>query len=121
MSGDERKEATTVEKTVSVKVNRFDPTSDESNRYEAYEVPIEKGLSVMDVLDYIYENLDGSLAYYDHAACNQGICKRCLIQINGVTGLMCQTLVTGDVTLDPLPRFEVIKDLVTAQGSKSDA
>ncbi|MFC2099963.1 2Fe-2S iron-sulfur cluster-binding protein [Candidatus Bipolaricaulota bacterium] len=108
-----------MEKTVSIRVSRFDPGTDEASRHDSYDVPVVKGMSVMDALDYIYENLDGTLAYYDHAACNQGICKRCLIQINGETGMMCQTLVTGDITLDPLPQFEVIKDLVTARGGAS--
>jgi len=121
MPAEPGKEAPSVEKTVKIRVSRFDPATDEASRYDTYKVPVVHGMSVMDVLDYIYENLDGTLAYYDHAACNQGICKRCLIQINGETGLMCQTRVTGDVTLDPLPRFDVVKDLVTAKGGTSDA
>jgi succinate dehydrogenase/fumarate reductase-like Fe-S protein len=28
----------------------------------------------MDCLDYIYQNQDGALAYYDHAGCSLGIC-----------------------------------------------
>lgn len=107
--------------TVEIRVHRFDPAADKSGHYQTYEIPLVQGMSVMDALDYIYENLDGSLAYYDHAACNQGICRRCLVRINGETGLMCQTLVTGDITLDPLPRFDVVRDLVTKKGSKTDA
>ncbi len=110
-----------MEMTVSIRVSRFDPTTDEASHYDTYEIPFVNGMSVMDALDYIYENLDGSLAYYDHAACNQGICKRCLIRINGETGMMCQTLVTGAVTLDPLPRFDVIKDLVTTKVGVNNA
>ncbi|MBU1050169.1 hypothetical protein KKG90_09130 [Candidatus Bipolaricaulota bacterium] len=87
-----------------------------SDGFQTYEVPWVQGMSVMDGLDYIYENLDGSIAYYDHAACNQGICKRCLVQINGKTSLMCQTLVIGDMTLEPLPSQEVARDLVTNWG-----
>jgi len=110
-----------VNKTVEVKVYRFDPAVDESGYYQTFEVPLVQGISVMDALDYIYENLDGSLAYYDHAACNQGICRRCLVQIDGKPGLMCQTLVQGNLTVEPLPKFEVVKDLVTKKGSKTDA
>jgi len=109
-----------VNKTVKVKVYRFDAAVDESGHYQTYKVPLVQGMSVMDALDYIYENLDGSLAYYDHAACNQGICRRCMIQINGRVSLMCQTLVEGDVTLDPLPRFDVTKDLVHKRGGEKD-
>ena len=65
-------------------------------------------------MEYSSQNLDNTLAYYDHAACALGICARCMGLINGKPGLFCQTLVQGDVTLDPLPKRQVIKDLVTA-------
>ena len=55
----------------------------------------------MDVLDYIYQNLDSTLAYYDHAGCALGICARCTGRINGKAGLFCQVPVSGDVTLEP--------------------
>ncbi len=53
--------------TIKVKVFRFDPSVDKEPYYKTYEVPFEEGLSAMDCLDYIYQNLDGTLAYYDHA------------------------------------------------------
>ena len=34
-----------------------------------YEVPVVQGMKVMDVLDYIYANLDHTLAYYRHSSC----------------------------------------------------
>lgn len=106
------------EKNVRVTVARFDPSVDEKQYYQTYEVPIIKGMSVLDVLDYIYENLDGSLAYYAHAACQQGICRRCTLVINGKPSLMCQTLVEGNITLEPPSKFEVVRDLVYKKGSK---
>ena len=102
----------TTAKNVQVTVSRFDPSVDEKPYDQSYEVPVIAGMSVLDVLDYIYENLDGSLAYYTHAACQQGICRRCTLVINGKPSLMCQTLVEGDLTLGPPPKFEVIRDLV---------
>ena len=57
-------------------------------RYDTYEVPLpaDGSCSVMDVLDYIYEHLDGTLAYYRHSVCNQGICGRCGVRANGKNG-----------------------------------
>jgi succinate dehydrogenase/fumarate reductase-like Fe-S protein len=81
-------------------------------------LPLLDGMSAMDVLDYIYQNLDSTLAYYDHAACALGICARCTGLINGKPGLFCQTPVQGDVTLDPMPKRRVIKDLVTLKDPK---
>ena len=106
--------------TVRFRVHRGLSRSEGEKGFQDFEVPLVRGMSVMDGLDYIYDHLDGSLAYYDHAACNQGICQRCLIQINGSTGLMCQTLVTGDMTLEPLSTQVVERDLVTKWGRRSD-
>ena len=77
-------------------------------------------MSAMDVLDYIYQNLDGTLAYYDHAGCALGICARCTCKINGKAGLTCQVSVSGDVTLDPISPARVQKDLVCETKRKSD-
>jgi fumarate reductase iron-sulfur subunit len=97
---------------ISVKVFRFDPSKDQEPYYTTYEVPYEKGMSAMTALDYIYENLDGTLAYYDHAACDLGICARCTGLVNGRPGLFCQARIEGDVTLEPHSRNQVLKDLV---------
>jgi hypothetical protein len=98
--------------TMKVSIFRFDPTVDEKPRHQAYEVPFEEGMSAMDALDYIYQNLDSTIAYYDHAGCSLGICGRCTGKINGKPGLFCQTPISGDVTLDPLSESRVLKDLV---------
>lgn len=100
------------EKTINIKVFRFDPKKDEAARYQDYTVPLTEGMSAMDALDYIYQNLDSSLAYYDHAGCSLGICARCNGRINGKPGLFCQTPVTEDTTIEPLSADKVIKDLV---------
>ena len=82
-------------------------------------MPLTPGMSAMNVLDYIYHHQDGSLAYYDHAGCALGACARCLGRINGRPGLFCQTLVEGDVTLEPAARGRVIKDLVAERETDS--
>jgi succinate dehydrogenase/fumarate reductase-like Fe-S protein len=105
-------------RTINVRVFRFNPIDDKEPYYVTYQVPIEKGMSAMTVLDYIYENLDGTLAYYDHAACDLGICARCTGVINGRPGLFCQTRIQGDVTLEPSSRTQVLKDLVVKATSR---
>jgi fumarate reductase iron-sulfur subunit len=104
------------DKVIQVKVFRFDPSVDREPHFQTYQVPFEKGMSAMSALDYIYQNLDSTLAYYDHAGCDLGICARCTGTINGNPGLFCQTLLLGDVTLEPAPKFRVLKDLVTKKG-----
>ena len=103
------------QKFVKVKVFRFDPSVDERPYYRTYEVPLMGRMSVLDALDYIYENLDSSLAYYAHAACRHGVCNSCSVLVNGKPRLACQTAVSGDITVEPIPKFQVVKDLVYAK------
>ena len=103
-------------KTVNIRVFRFDPEKDETSCYQDYTVPLLEGMSAMDALDYIYQKLDSTVAYYDHAGCSLGICARCNGRINGKPGLFCQTPITGDATLEPLSADRVIKDLVIQRG-----
>ena len=98
--------------TIKVRVSRFDPAVDSAPRYQSYEVPFEARMTVMDVLDYIYENLDPTIAYHSHTSCHRRVCTRCNVTINSKPGLSCHTEVAGDITIDPLPRFKVVRDLV---------
>jgi succinate dehydrogenase/fumarate reductase-like Fe-S protein len=97
---------------ITVKVFRFDPTVDREPHYVNYSIPYEKGMSAMTALDYIYHHLDSTLAYYDHAGCDLGICGKCIGLINGKSRLFCQTLIEGDVTLEPIEIKRVLRDLV---------
>ena len=99
-------------KTITAKVMRVDPSRDEKSEYQDYIIPLFSGMSAMDILDYIYQNLDGGLAYYDHAACALGVCARCMGKINGKPGLLCQTIVTGDVVLEAFGKGAIVRDLV---------
>jgi len=99
-------------KMIKINVFRYDPSIDNEPASTTYDVPWEEGMSAMDAMDYIYQNLDGSLAYYDHAGCSLGICGKCTGKINGKPGLFCQTPVDGDLNLEPLSRKNILKDLV---------
>jgi fumarate reductase iron-sulfur subunit len=100
------------DRTVKVKIARFDPSVDKAPHYETYEVPFTQRMTVMDALDYIYENTDPSIAYQGHTSCHRRACARCTATINGKAALTCHTEVEGDLVLEPLPRFRVIRDLV---------
>jgi fumarate reductase iron-sulfur subunit len=100
---------------ITARVFRFDPKAGGEPGYREYAVPLAPGMSAMNVLDYIYQNLDPTIAYYDHAGCALGICARCTGRINGKAGLLCQTEVTGDVTLEPINKERVVRDLVTTK------
>jgi fumarate reductase iron-sulfur subunit len=99
-------------RTIKVRIARFNPATDSSPHYQTYDVPLEPRMTVMNVLDYIYENLDSSLAYFSHNSCYRRVCARCNVAVNSKAGLSCHTEVSDDITLEPLPRFKVVRDLV---------
>lgn len=98
-----------------MKVKVYRGSDSTSARYDLYDVPLpaDGTCSVMDVLDYIYEHLDGTLSYYRHSVCNQGICGRCGVKANGKNGLACVTKVVCEELLLEPRNDRVVKDLVT--------
>jgi succinate dehydrogenase/fumarate reductase iron-sulfur protein len=99
-------------KRITVKVFRYNPEKEEKPKYEAYEVPFEEKMTVLDVLTYIYENYDGSLAF--RRSCRVGICGVCMVRVNGKAVLACTKIVNEkNMTIEPLPRVKIVRDLVT--------
>lgn len=97
--------------TITVKVRRADPDVNGGEvTYRSYTVPLEPGATVLSILRYITENIDRTLSYY--RSCRIGKCAGCRMVVNGKTRLACTTPVTGDITLEPLPGYPLIKDLV---------
>ena len=89
-----------------------------SNGLHSYEVPVfSDTMTVMDVLDYIYHNLDHTLAYYRHSSCNLAVCGRCLVNMNGSPVLACAKVVdtaAEGIRLSPAPG-KVVRDLVVTK------
>lgn len=96
-----------------VKVYRFDPDMDKEPTYQTYTVPYEMGLSVLNVLQYIYDNIDSSLSFY--YSCRIGKCNGCLMIVNGKPTRVCTTPPQPLMTIEPLKGFKVLKDLVVDQ------
>ena len=105
-------------KLIKASVFRFDPERDRESFFQEYEVPWEPGMTVMDALDYIYQQIDGTLAYYDHAACKLGICARCTGRVNGTPGLLCQIEVSDKMVIEPVPNKHIVRDLVFERAHK---
>jgi succinate dehydrogenase / fumarate reductase iron-sulfur subunit len=102
-----------VVKVVEFRIRRYDP--DTKRHYmSTYKVPIRRGTTVLDALNYIKENLDETLTF--RHSCRMGICGSCGININGKPMLACYTQVLdlgADVlTIEPLSNLPVVKDLV---------
>ena len=96
------------------RVFRYDPEKGPRPRYETFELDVAKGMTVLDCLQAIKATLDGTLAF--RRSCRSAICGSCAMNINGKNDLACHLQVAGlpgrRVTIDPLPGYPVIRDLV---------
>ncbi len=100
-------------KTYTVKIERHNPEVDKEPHFDQYEVPIEEGWSLLNVLAYIYEELDPSVCFY--GSCRVGKCVACHVKVSGKTRLACTELAKlEDVTIEPLPtvRENFIRDMM---------
>jgi NAD-dependent dihydropyrimidine dehydrogenase PreA subunit len=94
-----------------VKVFRFDPEEDKEPRYETYFTPFEDH-TVLDVLRYIYEDCDSTLAFrFGCAGAVYLRCGACAVLVNGRPTFSCKKLAEEEMTIEPHPKFEVIRDL----------
>lgn len=96
-----------------VKVQRFDPNVDDQARYKTYRTPY-LGLTVLQALKYISENVDATLSFrYGCGGPNEVRCGACAVLVNHKPVLSCQRIAEKKMLIEPHPKFEVIRDLVT--------
>lgn len=100
---------------VKMKIFRFDPPKDMEPHYDNFIVETKSTDRILDCLNKIRWEQDGSLAY--RMSCMHGICGSDGITINGVSSLACQKLVKDydaekEILIEPLSVFDVVKDLV---------
>jgi len=85
----------------------------ETPRVETFDVAFEHGQSVLDGLRAVRRGVDPSLAFR-FACINANACKECMMLIDGKVDYACTTrLKEGTMTLAPLPKKALIRDLVT--------
>jgi succinate dehydrogenase/fumarate reductase-like Fe-S protein len=103
---------TAIQRVITAKVYRFNPHKDQRARYETYEIPYKDGLSVMNVLQYIYENIDPTLSHY--YSCRIGRCGGCHMFVNGRAVQSCCTRASEEMIIEPPHHIglKVIKDLI---------
>lgn len=81
---------------------------------ETFEVPAYANQTVLDVVSWVQQNTDPSLAY--RFACRVGMCGSCAMMVNGVPRWTCRThidrVLDGNaVRIEPLRNLPVIRDL----------
>lgn len=111
--------ATTAETTI--RIQRFNPDIDKKPYYQDFVVDGAMGTTVLDALQNIKGNQDGSLTF--RRSCRHAICGSCAANINGQNKLACNTPISkvqgkkNRVVIKPLPYLPVIKDLVVDRSS----
>ena len=99
---------------ITLEVFRYHPEEDEEPTFQHYEVPCHEDWVILDALNYIKDQEDGTLSY--RWSCRMGVCGSCGMMINGEPVLTCATFLTkylpGPVRIEPMAHFPVIKDLI---------
>lgn len=99
-----------MKETMKVKIFKYDPLLSQEPHYATYRVPRQDRNKVLDVLRYVYSNLDSSLSF--NWECRFEVCGQCAVMVNGIPKLACHELATDGMVIEPLSNFPVVKDLV---------
>ena len=98
-------------RTARLRISRGLPGGE--RHYENFDVPYEDGMSVLDALRWIRANADSTLAIR-YSCINANACKTCMALVNGEVEYTCTAKLTpGIITVEPLPKRSLIRDLVT--------
>ena len=81
-------------------------------------MPCPRDWVVLDALNYVKDQLDGTLSY--RWSCRMGVCGSCGMTVNGEPKLTCATFLAdyapGPIRVEPLKNFPVIRDLIVDIG-----
>jgi len=104
-------------KKMTFKVFRFNSETDYLPYYRNYELEVRPEEMILDVLNRIKWEHDGSFSY--RRSCRHGICGSCAVKVNGKATLACKdrvsdlTEIFGDeLVIEPQDKGLSIKDLV---------
>ena len=97
-----------------LKIFRYDESMS-SPVYRTYEVPNEKGLTVLQALFWITE-IDDDPPAFRRYHCNRGQCCSCLMTIDGEIKRACTTEVRDEMLIEPVQDFPLVRDLIVDFG-----
>ncbi|MGE4277770.1 MAG: succinate dehydrogenase/fumarate reductase iron-sulfur subunit [Lawsonibacter sp.] len=93
-----------------VSISKFNPQMDRVPHYEEYEYELKKGMTVLDVLNCIRDNVDSTLSF--SYCCRNGHCGLCAMNINKEPALACRIAASDSMLLEPLNNLPVLRDLI---------
>jgi succinate dehydrogenase / fumarate reductase iron-sulfur subunit len=104
---------------VTLKIQRYNPETTEQ-RLDSYTVDAPETATLLDVLDVIKDEVDGSLTY--RKSCRMAVCGSCGMRMDGAAVLACKVPMkpvvdAGEVpVISPMGNLPVMKDLVVDMG-----
>ncbi|MCH7773364.1 MAG: succinate dehydrogenase/fumarate reductase iron-sulfur subunit [Bacteroidetes bacterium] len=100
--------------TMEIKIFRYRPEIEKEPTFQSYEVPFREDWVVLDAINYIKDEIDGTLSY--RWSCRMGVCGSCGMMINDVPKLSCAVFLKEyypkKICLEPLTGFPVERDLI---------
>ena len=99
---------------IKVHIQREDPGCNREVWIETYHVPRDRGRRVLDLLEYIQEEVDPTLGWRTHI-CRDTCCDACWLMVNGNKRMACATVLKENedsIKLEPLPKYALIRDLI---------
>jgi len=101
-------------KTIRLEILRYDPDKDSAPRFQSYDAPYHEEWVVLDAINYIKDQMDGTLTY--RWSCRMGVCGSCGMMINGVPQVSCAAFLRdyypNPIRVEPLENFPILRDLV---------
>ncbi|MAE59757.1 MAG: succinate dehydrogenase/fumarate reductase iron-sulfur subunit [Planctomycetaceae bacterium] len=105
---------TTSNAVVTMDVFRYEPDASELPRMQRYTVPFREDWVVLDALNHIKDEIDGTLSF--RWSCRMGVCGSCGMMVNGEPRLTCNSFLRdyypNPIRVEPLSYFPVIRDLI---------
>ncbi|MBI1910425.1 MAG: succinate dehydrogenase iron-sulfur subunit [Deltaproteobacteria bacterium] len=103
---------------IKFNIRRFNPDDSKLNEpyFQAYDVEVTEGMTVLEALLKINEEQDPTLAF--RKSCRSAICGSCAMKVNGFSKLTCSLQVIpeykkkGRMVIEPLANHKQVKDLV---------
>ena len=98
------------DRIAKVRIPRTDPDKDAIPEIVTYEVPYTEGMRVAQALRYIFEDLDGTIAFRN-SFCKRGSCGLCMVLLDKKPAMACKAAMKPEMLIEPLPERVLIKDL----------
>jgi succinate dehydrogenase/fumarate reductase-like Fe-S protein len=122
--GNQSIEAEELSGSIRVSIRREDPATGRGAQVRLYEVQAEREMTVLEVLQEVYDRADSTLAFR-HYRCGRRLCRSCEVKLDGKIVRGCAALLQpgGTYLLEAAHPENLIRDLVfefdPGEGSES--